>query len=142
MNIFFNYNKTKDIIYIFKGSIVANIIIYFVFLYNRKILKKIYSINSSLIDLIFNISIIIGSIYTGQYISYKFYNNKIHIYYFFILVVLIQLIKRLIMAKLYNITKYKIFYSNLKFNYKLIILDMINILLSLFISILFKKHYI
>jgi hypothetical protein len=142
MPILSNYNNIHDYNYIIQGSILGNIIIYLILLYNNNYFKKLKINIPTFIDFIINIIIIISSIYSARYFNNLFHKDTMNIYNFFLLILIIQLVKRILMDELYTITKEGIFYNNNKINIKLYILDAVNVLLSLCIALLLKKHYI
>ena len=98
-------------------------------------------INISIDNFLLGISITFGSILTARYLNTLFHKETMNIYNFFLLILIIQILKRIIFLKLYNLTKYKIFYNNIKYTYVLLLLDIFNILLSLFFGVVFIKTY-
>ena len=134
------YNNPHKNIFILGGSIIANIIIYLVFLYFQQSLKEYY-INMSIKYLLFNTSVTFGSILTALYLNNLFRKNNMNIYNFFILILIIQIIKRIISEKLYNVTKYKVFYNNIKHTFELLLLDVFNILFALFFTVILIKLF-
>lgn len=135
------HNYPYENTFLFCGSVVANIIIYLIFLYCQQKLKKYYMINISIEDFLLSISITFGSILTARYLNTLFHKDTMNIYNFFLLILIIQILKRIIFLKLYKLTKYKIFYNNIKYTYELLLLDIFNILLSLFFGVIFIKSY-
>ncbi len=134
------HNNPYKNIFILSGSIIANIIIYLVFLYFQQSLKEYY-VDMSINYLLFNTSVTFGSILTALYLNNLFRKNNMNVYNFFILILIIQIIKRIISEKLYEVTKHTIFYNNIQHTFELLLLDIFNILFALFFTVILIKLF-
>jgi hypothetical protein len=99
-----NYNIPTDNKYIILGTILANFIVYLIIYLNLFKLQKsgIWFSNLKVSAMVINTYLIISTISMARYLCFKLDQSNINFINFILLVLILQLIKTVIMIKIFN----------------------------------------